>query len=74
MTQAAAYSVVEKLRSTGASLPFGLLNLEDWSAMLGVSEPLLWVVFAPKRGLNEVEIDFLMNVDFVKKPHAASLG
>ena len=38
--------------------------------MLRLSEQLLHGrFFSPRRGLSEVEIDFLINVDFVKKPH-----
>ena len=38
-----------------------------------LSEQLLHGRFlSPRRGLNEVEIDFLINVDVVKKPHGNS--
>ena len=38
--------------------------------MLRLSEQLLHGrFFSPRRGLSEAEIDFLINVDFVKKPH-----
>ena len=70
MTQAAAYSVVEKLRD-GRSVVIRALKPEDRSAMLSAvgrvsAQSLYRRFFGPKRGFSETEVDFFVNVDFVK--------
>jgi GNAT superfamily N-acetyltransferase len=70
MTQAAAHSVVEKL-SDGRSVTIRALKPEDRSAMLSAvgrvsAQSLYRRFFGPKRGFTEREVDFFVNVDFVK--------
>ena len=69
MTQAAAYSAVEKLRD-GRSVTIRALKPEDRSAMLSAvgrvsAQSLYRRFFGPKRGFSEKEVDFFVNVDFV---------
>jgi RimJ/RimL family protein N-acetyltransferase len=69
MTQAAAYSAIEKLRD-GRSVVIRALKPEDRSAMLSAvgrvsSQSLYRRFFGPKRGFSETEVDFFVNVDFV---------
>jgi GNAT superfamily N-acetyltransferase len=70
MTQAAAYSVVEGLRD-GRSVTIRALMPEDRSAMLSAAarvsaQSLYRRFFGAKRGFTEREVDFFVNVDFVK--------
>ena len=70
MTQAATYSVVETMRD-GRSVVIRALKPEDRSAMLSAvgrvsAQSLYRRFFGPKRGFSETEVDFFVNVDFVK--------
>lgn len=70
MTQAAAYSVTERLRD-GRSVVIRALKPEDRSAMQSAvgrvsARSLYRRFFGPKRGFTEAEVDFFVNVDFVK--------
>ncbi len=70
MTQAAAYSVVETLRD-GRSVIIRSLKPEDRGAMLSAvgrvgAQSLYRRFFGAKRGFTEAEVDFFVNVDFVK--------
>jgi GNAT superfamily N-acetyltransferase len=70
MTPATAYSVVEGLRE-GRSVTIRALAPEDRSAMLSAAarvsaQSLYRRFFGPKRGFTEQEVDFFVNVDFVK--------
>ena len=70
MTQTAAYSIVETLRD-GRSVVIRALKPEDRSAMLSAvgrvsAQSLYRRFFGPKRGFSETEVDFFVNVDFVK--------
>ncbi|HXB78718.1 MAG TPA: GNAT family N-acetyltransferase [Bradyrhizobium sp.] len=70
MMQAAAYSIVEKLRD-GRSVVIRALKPEDRSAMLSAvgrvsAQSLYRRFFGPKRGFSEKEIDFFVNVDFTE--------
>lgn len=70
MTQAAAYSVAEGLRE-GRAVTIRALTPEDRSAMLSAAarvsaQSLYRRFFGPKRGFTEQEVDFFVNVDFVK--------
>jgi RimJ/RimL family protein N-acetyltransferase len=70
MTQAAAHCVTEKLRD-GRSVVIRALKPEDRSAMLSAvgrvgAQSLYRRFFGPKRGFSETEVDFFVNVDFVK--------
>lgn len=70
MTQAAAYSVVEGLRD-GRSVTIRALKPEDRSGMLSAArrvsaQSLYRRFFGPKRGFTEREVDFFVNVDFVR--------
>src|SRR6516165_9690909 len=70
MTQAAAYSIVETLRD-GRSVVIRALKPEDRSAMLSAvgrvsAQSLYRRFFGPKRGFSETEVDFFVNVDFIK--------
>ena len=70
MMQAAAYSIVEKLRD-GRSVVIRALKPEDRSAMLSAvgrvsAQSLYRRFFGPKRGFSDSEVDFFVNVDFAK--------
>jgi GNAT superfamily N-acetyltransferase len=70
MTQAAAYSAVERLRD-GRFVTIRALTPEDRSAMLSAAarvsaQSLYRRFFGAKRGFTEQEVDFFVNVDFVK--------
>jgi GNAT superfamily N-acetyltransferase len=70
MTQAAAYSVVEGLRD-GRFVTIRALKPEDRSGMLSAAgrvsaQSLYRRFFGPKRGFTEQEVDFFVNVDFVR--------
>ncbi len=70
MTQAAAYSVVERLRE-GRLVTIRALRPQDRRGMLSAAgrvsaQSLYRRFFGPKRGFTEQEVDFFVNVDFVK--------
>jgi ribosomal protein S18 acetylase RimI-like enzyme len=70
MTKAAAYSVVEGLRD-GRPVTIRSLKPEDRRAMLSAAarvsaQSLYRRFFGAKRGFSEQEVDFFVNVDFVK--------
>jgi RimJ/RimL family protein N-acetyltransferase len=70
MMQAAAYSVAETLRD-GRFVTIRALKPDDRDAMLSAvgrvsAQSLYRRFFGPKRGFSEQEIDFFINIDFVK--------
>jgi GNAT superfamily N-acetyltransferase len=70
MTKAATYSVLEKLRD-GRSVTIRALKPEDRSAMLSAvgrvgAQSLYRRFFGAKGGFSEAEVDFFVNVDFIK--------
>ena len=70
MMQAAAYSVAETVRD-GRSVTIRALKPDDRDAMLSAvgrvsAQSLYRRFFGPKRGFSEKEIDFFINIDFIK--------